>query len=85
MQQYSAGARECRYDVDMAAGAKLVVVTSQSSWQPNGLGGTQRRMNFVFDAFLGCPRIAARIELNGFGQQDGCLTVYVETAALIHQ
>ncbi len=80
-----AGADERGDDVDVAAGAELVVVAGESARQPDRLGGAEVGVQLGLDLLAGPVGVAALAELDGVGDQDGALAVDVDAAALVDQ
>ena len=85
VQQHHARRRERRDDVDVPAGAELVVVTGEPARQPDARRRTDGAGHLGLDVGPVQPGVAAVVELHGLGQQHGAEAVDVDAAALVDQ
>ncbi len=72
-------------DVDVAAGAELVVVAGEPARQPDRLGGAEEGVQLGLDLLAGPVGVPALAELDGVGDEHGALAVDVDAAALVDQ
>src|SRR5581483_10262502 len=80
-----AGPEEGGDDVDVATGAVGVVVAGEAARQPDRLAGAELGVDLRLGLLAGQAGVAARVELDGLGEQHGALAVHVDAAALVDQ
>ena len=69
----------------MSAGAELLGVPRQAARQPHCVGGADSAGHLGLHLFTAHGGVAAGIELDGVGEQDGALPVDLNATALVDQ
>ena len=77
-------AREAGNDIDVTPCPKAVIVASQSTLYPDGLGGSKFGVNFCFNFLLAPAGVSAISQLHSFRKENYTSAIHVNAATLIY-